>query len=43
MTSHDALATMLLKEDRQGLGILTNMIYEMLKSGNSIDIDGLNG
>lgn len=43
MTSHDALATMLLKEDRQGLGILTNMIYEMLKSGNNIDIDGLNG
>lgn len=39
MTSHSKLASMLLKEDKQSLSILTNMIYDMLKSGENIDLD----
>lgn len=38
MTSHSKLAGMLLKEDKQSLTILTNMIYDMLKSGGNIDL-----
>lgn len=43
MTSNNALATLLLKEDRQGIGMLTSMIYDMIKKGESIDLDGLRG
>lgn len=39
MTSNTSLATLLLKEDRQGIGMLTSMIYDMLKSGKAIDLD----
>jgi type I restriction enzyme R subunit len=39
MTSNTSLATLLLKEDRQGIGMLTSMIYDMIKSGEAIDID----
>ena len=41
MTSNNALASLLLKSDKQGLGILTNMIYDILKSGNDINLDDL--
>jgi type I restriction enzyme R subunit len=41
MTSNNALASLLLKSDKQGLGILTNMIYDILKSGNEINLDDL--
>ncbi len=38
MTSNTSLATLLLKEDRQGIGMLTSMIYDMLKNGEEIDL-----
>ena len=41
MTSNTSLATLLLKEDRQGIGMLTSMIYDMMKSGDTIDLDDL--
>jgi type I restriction enzyme R subunit len=30
-----------LKEDRQAMGILTNIIYDILKSGEKLDVDAL--
>jgi len=39
MSSNNALATHLLKEDKQGIGILTNLIYDLIKAGNDIDLD----
>lgn len=39
MRSNTSLATLLLKEDRQGIGMLTSMIYDMIKSGEVIDLD----
>lgn len=41
MTSHASLATLLLKADKQAMGIFTNLIYDMLKHGERIDIDHL--
>ncbi len=41
MTSNTSLATLLLKEDRQGIGMLTSMIYDLIKSGDLIDVDEL--
>ncbi|MGC1496301.1 MAG: DEAD/DEAH box helicase family protein [Sulfitobacter sp.] len=43
MTSHTSLATLLLQSDRQSLGLLNNVIYEMLKNGNSVDLESLGG
>ncbi|MEP3784762.1 MAG: type I restriction endonuclease [Paracoccaceae bacterium] len=43
MTSHTSLATLLLQSDRQSLGLLNNVIYEMLKNGNTVDIDQMGG
>ena len=43
MGSNNALATHLLKEDRQGLGILTNLIYDLIKEGRDIDLGDLDG
>lgn len=43
MTSHTSLATLLLQSDRQSLGLLNNVIYEMLKNGNSVDLDQMGG
>ena len=40
MSSHAALATMLLKTDKQGLGLLNAVVYDMLKSGGHIDLEG---
>jgi type I restriction enzyme R subunit len=39
MMSNTSLATLLLKEDRQGIEMLTSMIYDMLKSGKAIDLN----
>ena len=41
MTSNNALASLLLKQDKQGLHILTNLIYDIMKSGEDIDVDEL--
>lgn len=41
MTSNTSLATLLLKDDRQGIGMLTSMIYDMLKRGETINLDDL--
>jgi type I restriction enzyme R subunit len=43
MTSNNALAALLLKEDRQGIGMLTSMIYDMIKSGEAISLDDFRG
>lgn len=38
MTSHAVLATLLLKADKQAIGIFTNMVYDLLKEGGQIDL-----
>src|SRR6056297_2921458 len=38
MSSHSALATLLLSKDRQALPILEGVIYEILKRGEALDI-----
>lgn len=38
MSSSNALATILLKSDKQAMGILTNIIYDILKKGEDIDL-----
>lgn len=38
MTSNNALAKLLLKGDRQAMGILTDIIYDILRSGEKIDV-----
>ncbi len=43
MTSNNALAKLLLKGDRQEMGILTDIIYDILKYGEKLDLDGLPG
>ncbi|MRU17068.1 type I restriction endonuclease subunit R [Roseovarius sp. A21] len=43
MGSNSTLAATLLKEDRQSLGIMTNLIYDMLKNGSEIDLHDLDG
>ena len=40
MTSNNALAKLLLKSDRQAMGILTDIIYDILKSGERLDVRG---
>jgi type I restriction enzyme R subunit len=42
MASNNTLASALLKEDRQSLGIMTNLIYDLLKSGGDINLSDLN-
>ena len=39
MTSNNDLAKLLLKGDRQAMGILTDLIYDILKSGEKLDVD----
>jgi type I restriction enzyme R subunit len=41
MASNNSLAATLLKEDRQSLGIMTNLIYDLLKSGGDINLTDL--
>jgi type I restriction enzyme R subunit len=38
MSSHSALATLLLSKDRQALPILEGVIYEILKRGEALDL-----
>lgn len=42
MTSNRDLAKLVLKEDSQAIDILTATVYDLLKSGERLDIDGLN-
>lgn len=39
MSSHAALATLLLKSDKQGLGLLNPVIYDLLKHGGRLGLD----
>lgn len=39
LTSHQKLATQVLKSDRQGMSALVDVIYEMLRDGKNIDLD----
>lgn len=41
MTSNNKLAAVLMKNDRQAMGILTNLIYDLLRAGKGIDVDDL--
>ena len=43
MTSNNALADLLLKQDRQGLAMLNGMIYDLLKAGTGIDLSDMEG
>lgn len=43
MLSHQSQAEHLLKQDQQALAPFTALIYEMLKSGNNIDLSELGG
>lgn len=38
MSSHTALATLLLSKDRQALPILESVIYDLLKRGESLEL-----
>jgi hypothetical protein len=42
LTSHQKLATLVLKSDRQAMSALTDLIYDLLSQRRSIDMDGLN-
>jgi len=39
MSSHQKLATLVLKSDSQAMQALTNMIYELIRDGRRIDLD----
>lgn len=39
LSSHQKLATQVLKSDRQGMDALVDVVYEMLRNGNDIDLD----
>lgn len=41
MASNNALAALLMKNDRQAMNILSNLIYDLLKTGKSFDLDDL--
>ena len=41
LTSHQKLATLVLKSDRQAMSALIDMIYELLKEHRDIDLDDL--
>lgn len=38
MKSHASLAALLLKADKQAMGIFTNLVYDMLKEGGQIEL-----
>ncbi len=42
MSSHGALATLLLSKDRQALPILESVIYEILKRGETLSLHVIN-
>lgn len=39
LSSHQKLATQVLKSDRQGMSMLVDVVYEMLREGKDIDLD----
>jgi type I restriction enzyme R subunit len=39
LSSHQKLATLVLKSDRQGMTALTDVIYEMLRENTNLDLD----
>jgi type I restriction enzyme R subunit len=39
LSSHQKLATLVLKSDRQGMSALADVIYEMLREGKELDLD----
>ena len=41
LTSHQKLATLVLKSDRQAMSALTDVIYELIKEHRDIDLDDL--
>jgi type I restriction enzyme R subunit len=41
MTSHQKLATLVLKSDHQAMSALTDVIYDLIRSGKLIDLDAL--
>lgn len=41
LTSHQKLATLVLKSDRQAMSALTDVIYELIKERRDIDLDDL--
>lgn len=42
LTSHQKLATQVLKADRQAMSALTDLIYELIRDKRSLDLDDLN-
>ncbi len=43
MSSHQKLATQVLKSDRQAMSALTDLVYELIRQQRSIDLDELDG
>ena len=41
MTSHQKLATLLLKSDKQAMSALTDIVYELIRDKHNIDLDDL--
>ena len=41
LTSHQKLATLVLKSDRQAMAALTDVIYELIRECRDIDLDDL--
>jgi type I restriction enzyme R subunit len=41
LTSHQQLATLVLKSDRQAMSALTDVIYELIRDQRNIDLDDL--
>ncbi|SCY34341.1 type I restriction endonuclease subunit R [Microvirga guangxiensis] len=41
MSSSNSLATILLKSDKQAMGILSNIIYDILKNGRDLPLDDI--
>ena len=42
LSSHQKLATQVLKADRQSMAALTDLIYELIRDRRFIDVDDLN-
>ena len=41
LTSHQELATLVLKSDHQAMSALTDVIYELIREHRDIDLDDL--
>ncbi|MGD9687843.1 MAG: hypothetical protein AB7U43_12825, partial [Desulfobacter sp.] len=42
LTSHQKLATLVLKSDQQAMSALTDVIYDLIREHRSIDVDDIN-